>query len=110
MDARPGEADARRAAAAANLARGRGIFGLESSISGGTGCGLRLVMAETMVVPLARPPAAPPSSSPSLRALALPTEHGGWGLLLEPLLLGLLIVPSAPGAAVAAAALGAFLW
>ena len=67
-------------------------------------------MAETLIVPLARPEVAPSSSSPSLRAVALPTEHGGWGLLLEPLLLGLLVAPSGPGAAVAVAALGAFLW
>jgi hypothetical protein len=45
----------------------------------------------------------------SLRAVALPVEHGGWGLLGEPLVLGLLIAPSPAGAAIALAALGAFL-
>ncbi len=32
-----------------------------------------------------------------LRAVALPTEHGGWGLTLEPVLLGLLVGPSVAG-------------
>jgi len=45
----------------------------------------------------------------SLRAVALPTEHGGWGLTLEPVLLGLLVAPSLPGAGVAAAAVAVFL-
>jgi len=45
----------------------------------------------------------------SLRAVALPTEHGGWGLTLEPVLLGLAVTPSLAGAGVAAAALAVFL-
>jgi hypothetical protein len=45
----------------------------------------------------------------SIRALALPAEHGGWGLLAEPLLLGLLLTPSAAGAALALAAVAGFL-
>jgi hypothetical protein len=45
----------------------------------------------------------------SLRAVALPSEHGGWGLLLEPILLGLLVAPSGAGMAVAVAAAAAFL-
>lgn len=40
---------------------------------------------------------------------ALPAEHGGWGLTLEPVLLGLLVAPSWPGAALGVAALLAFL-
>jgi hypothetical protein len=44
-----------------------------------------------------------------LKAVALPAEHGGWGLLGEPLLLGLLVAPSAPGAAIGLAAASAFL-
>ncbi len=52
---------------------------------------------------------APPTSRPSVRAVALPSEHGGWGLTLEPGLLGLLVAPSAAGVALALAALGAFL-
>lgn len=46
---------------------------------------------------------------PRLRALALPPEHGGWGFLLEALLLGLVAAPSPEGAALAALGLGAFL-
>lgn len=43
------------------------------------------------------------------RPLALPPEHGGWGLVLEPVVLGLLVAPSAVGFAIAAGAVGAFL-
>jgi hypothetical protein len=39
----------------------------------------------------------------------LPTEHGGWGLLIEPLVLGLVVAPSLAGALLALAAFGAFL-
>ena len=45
----------------------------------------------------------------TLRAVALPAEHGGWGLLAEPLLLGILLAPTAAGAAVVAGAVCAFL-
>jgi hypothetical protein len=44
-----------------------------------------------------------------LRAVALPAEHGGWGMLGEPLLLGLLAAPSLPGLGVGLAAVFAFL-
>jgi len=44
-----------------------------------------------------------------LRPIALPVEHGGWGLLATPILLGLAVAPSAAGAWLAVAALGAFL-
>lgn len=44
-----------------------------------------------------------------LRPVAIPNEHGGWGFLLEPLLLGLLVAPSWAGVWIAVAALGAFL-
>ncbi|NIA24337.1 MAG: hypothetical protein GWP04_02075 [Gammaproteobacteria bacterium] len=44
-----------------------------------------------------------------LRSVAMPTEHGGWGFTLEPIILGLLIAPSAAGWEIAAAALGVFL-
>jgi hypothetical protein len=43
------------------------------------------------------------------RTLALPNEHGAWALLLEPIALGSWVLPSAPGAALALAALAAFL-
>ncbi len=45
----------------------------------------------------------------SLRLVVLPTEHGGWSFLAEPVLLGLLVAPSWPGALVALSALAAFL-
>lgn len=43
------------------------------------------------------------------RAVALPDEHGGWGLTAEPALLGLLVAPSWAGAALGVAAFLAFL-
>lgn len=43
------------------------------------------------------------------RAVAVPSEHGGWGLTLEPVLLGLLVAFSWPGLAVGLAAILAFL-
>ena len=45
----------------------------------------------------------------TVRAVALPAEHGGWGFLLEPLLLGLLVVPSLPGLTLTVAVVAAFL-
>lgn len=48
-------------------------------------------------------------SRSSLRAVALPTEHGGWGLTAEPVVLGLLVAPSWAGAAIGVGALLAFL-
>ncbi len=45
----------------------------------------------------------------SLRSVALPREHGGWSLTLEPAVLGLLVEPSTAGALLALAALLAFL-
>ncbi len=44
-----------------------------------------------------------------LKSIALPAEHGGWGFLFEPLLLGLLVAPSAAGAWLSLGALGFFL-
>jgi hypothetical protein len=43
------------------------------------------------------------------RAVVVPSEHGGWGLTLEPALLGLLVAPSIAGAALGVAAFLAFL-
>ena len=43
------------------------------------------------------------------RRVVLPTEHGGWAFLAEPMLLGLLVAPSAAGALLSLAALAAFL-
>lgn len=44
-----------------------------------------------------------------LRAVALPSEHGGWGLTLEPVLLGLIVAWSWPGLLLGSAAFLAFL-
>jgi hypothetical protein len=54
--------------------------------------------------------ANPPSGSRvRIRSIALPTEHGGWGFTLEPILLGLLVAPSASAWQISAAAIGIFL-
>ena len=45
----------------------------------------------------------------SIRAVALPSEHGGWGLTIEPGLLGLLVAPSMAGGCLALAALLLFV-
>ena len=45
----------------------------------------------------------------TLRSVAMPAEHGGWGLTLEPGLLGVLVAPSAAGVLLAVAALLVFL-
>jgi hypothetical protein len=58
-------------------------------------------------VRLGGPAAAKPRSV--LRSVAVPSEHGGWGLTLEPALLGLLIAPTVAGAFLAVAAMLAFL-
>ncbi|MEL7209359.1 MAG: YwiC-like family protein [Actinomycetota bacterium] len=52
---------------------------------------------------------ADPGSRPAWRAVAVPSEHGGWGLTLEPVLLGLFVAPSGAGALLGAAAFVAFL-
>jgi len=51
----------------------------------------------------------PPRQRSMLRAVAVPAEHGGWGLTAEPVLLGLLVAPSVAGAALGLAAVMAFL-
>ncbi len=43
------------------------------------------------------------------RSVAVPSEHGGWGLTLEPVLLGLLVAPSVAGVLLGVGALLAFL-
>src|SRR5215212_11211122 len=45
----------------------------------------------------------------ALRPLALPTEHGGWGFLFEPIVLGLAVAPSWSGVLVAIAFIFGFL-
>lgn len=50
-----------------------------------------------------------PANPRPLRSVALPTEHGGWGFTLEPVLLGLLVAPGLAGVGLAVAAVGIFL-
>jgi hypothetical protein len=45
----------------------------------------------------------------NIKTIALPASHGGWGFLLEPLLLGLWVAPSVAGLWLGMAATGAFL-
>jgi hypothetical protein len=63
----------------------------------------------TIPVPESRSPYAalfPPNVS--VKKLVMPVEHGGWGILLEPIALGLIAAPSIGGALVALAAVAAF--
>lgn len=50
-----------------------------------------------------------PRPRPALRPLALPSEHGGWGFLFEPIVLGLGVAPSRGGMLVALAFVFGFL-
>ena len=43
------------------------------------------------------------------KPVAIPAEHGGWGLLAEPVVLGLVIAPAPAGACLALAAFAGFL-
>src|SRR5262245_56668038 len=43
------------------------------------------------------------------KSVALPNEHGGWGMLAEPLLVGLVLAPSGAGACLLGASVAAFL-
>ena len=47
--------------------------------------------------------------SATWRSLAIPTEHGGWSFTLEPVLLALIVAPSAAGATLGLAALIGFM-
>lgn len=58
---------------------------------------------------MAKPTPSRAETTVRLRPIALPTEHGGWGLLGAPVLLGLWVAPSVAGLWLALAALGAFL-
>jgi len=44
----------------------------------------------------------------NIRAVALPAEHGGWALIIEPIALGLLVAPSITGLFIGAEALASF--
>ena len=50
-----------------------------------------------------------PARKVIIKSVALPSEHGGWGFLIEPILLGLLVATSSPGVLLAIAASGVFL-
>jgi hypothetical protein len=52
---------------------------------------------------------ASPITRLSIRPLALPSEHGGWGFVLEPVVLALLVAPSWAGVMIGMAAVAAFL-
>src|SRR5437588_11307582 len=52
---------------------------------------------------------AVPAARVRVKTIALPVEHGGCGLSLEPVVLGLLVAPSWPGLFLSLATLGAFL-
>lgn len=52
---------------------------------------------------------ADPAPSVPWKAVALPVEHGGWGLVAGPVLLGLVLAPSLAGLALAVGVLFAFL-
>jgi hypothetical protein len=58
---------------------------------------------------VSRPAATVPSAPLSLKTVALPVEHGGWGMLAEPLVMGLVLAPTLAGLGLTIAALGAFL-
>jgi len=55
------------------------------------------------------PPGSAPRPRSALRSVLVPTEHGGWGLTLEPVLLALIIAPSWAGAGLGLAAVMLFL-
>lgn len=54
-------------------------------------------------------PKANPNQRKVIRSVALPAEHGGWGFLIEPILLGLLTAFSVAGLLLALSAFGVFL-
>jgi hypothetical protein len=54
-------------------------------------------------------PAPPAATRSAWSTVAIPSEHGGWGLTGEPILLGLLLAFSWSGVAIGAAALLSFL-
>ncbi len=54
-------------------------------------------------------PVAAPKAVGQIRAVALPNEHGGWSLSLEPAILGLLVAPSWSGVMLSLVGLLAFV-
>ena len=55
------------------------------------------------------PAKAPQTLWGRIGAVTKPTEHGGWGLTLEPILLGMLVAPTGAGALLALSVFIAFL-
>lgn len=49
------------------------------------------------------------SQGTRIKTVALPIEHGGWGIALEPVALGLIVAPTLAGIGLALATMGAFL-
>jgi len=63
-------------------------------------------------IPMAKEPDKQPDAPQrtfTYRSIALPTEHGGWGFTLEPIILGLLVAPSAAAWELSVAAIAIFL-
>ena len=48
-------------------------------------------------------------AGPSLKSVAMPAQHGGWSFALEPVLVGLLVAPTAGGLLLGVAAFMVFL-
>lgn len=64
-------------------------------------------MDYSLSMPNARPVA--PAAKINLKQISLPTEHGSWGFLFEPIVVALAIGPSISGLAIAIMTIGAFL-
>ena len=60
---------------------------------------------QTVTVDLSRPA----RNGVRIKTIALPVEHGGWGFLLEPIVLGVLLAPSVAGVYLALSAVATFL-
>lgn len=67
-----------------------------------------MIAASAPVESQDRSPAAA-RQRPLWRSVAVPSEHGGWGLTFEPVLLGLIVAPSWAGVAIGVAAIVAIL-
>ena len=62
-----------------------------------------------MTAPTGRAAPTDARDRPVLRSVAVPAEHGGWGLTLEPVLLGLIVAPSGAGLCLGLAAFVGFV-
>lgn len=70
---------------------------------------MKSVLSATSFVLRSTEDAARRTKDIAFRPLALPTEHGGWGFLLEPLVLAMIVAPSWCGALICVASICAFL-